>query len=39
MTRELEAVTAVVSGACTASLYYHLVQVMHDKDGHVSTGS
>lgn len=30
---------AAVVGACEASLCYHLVQVMHDKDGHVSAGS
>lgn len=37
--RELEVVEARVWEACNASLCYHLVQVMHDKGGHVSAGS
>ena len=37
--KELAIMEAEVVGACKASLCYHLVQVTHDKDGHVSAGS
>ena len=36
---DLEVMEAEVVGGCEASLCYHLVQVMHDKDGLVSAGS
>ena len=36
---DLGITVAEVVGACKASLCYHLVQVMHNKDGHVSASS